>query len=808
MKSLEFLEQLESKFGKGLYRRINYHYQNTKKGVLKKVPIDDFNNWDKDKITSNRGYWKQDKINSYSFYIKYVDNLVCVDFDSKDINDDNLYNKLNNNNCWKTETKKGFHFYIFIDNIAEYTNELKVGKYNDIDLINVKRNTWELPDREIYGEEKHFLWEELKPYFNEDKMNFVSPAVSPVNSDEEQEIDTNEDLDPDFVFEPINSANNYEYDKQELLDIVLQITSKYEYDDWIKIGLALYNITDGNEDGLFIWDKWSQKDTTNYCKEYIITKWNNYMCNPDLDKLIGIGSLKRWAEQDNPSNPYKKIYYEFSNIKYDKKTDECLSIEGKPNIRGIVDKLNKNLIFVKETGEFIITDSKANGEQTWYLKNSAKVKEHYKKYTFKCFYQKKMINPFEVWLSNIERREVRSIGFNPSLNYDTNDIFNLWRGFNIDKEKSEEFNVNDAKPILDHIKNIWCNNNEDTYNYVLDWMSHVLQKPHKKIGVVLCLKSKQGAGKGIILEKLAEIIGDNHYIQNSNANFLFGDFNGMLEAKVLIDLDECFWGGDKKLESIVKNKITEKKQPINKKNKELYIIDDYANYIITTNNDWFAGLTEEDRRHYCIQLNNTLSGRMTDEKFKILKPVIDAPAGAFAKFLFNRDIKQFNPRVYKKSKLAQDQVERNWNSVKIWFHDSLKEGGFSLPNDKFVAWNNILQDEYGNNIGAITIKNKKTNKFETAYFKDWLYNCYNKQHTGGHKFHNDAFYKELKLNCLNNLFKEIRPNIKKFNGRSRFIILPDLEECRKNWNLMQDYDYDWNTHEIDYEIDPCLIDND
>ncbi len=809
MKSLEFLETLENKFGKGLYRRINYHYQKNKKDQLKKVPIDDFNNWDKNKITNNRGYWKQDKINSYSLYMKYIPNFICVDFDSKDVANDVLYNKLKNNNCWETETKKGYHFYIFIDNIADYTNEISVGKFNDIDLINVKRNTWELPDREIKGEEKHFLWSELKPYFNEDKMNFVSPAVSPNNSPVQsaEEEEEEEAIDPDFVFEPIN-INNYEYNKKELLDIVLQITSKYEYDDWIKIGLALYNITKGNEDGLEIWDEWSKKDTTNYCKEYLITKWNNYMCNPDLDKLIGIGSLKRWAEQDNPSNPYKKIYYEFSNIKYDKNTDKCLSIEGKMNIRGVIEKMNKNLIYVKETGEFIITDLKSNGEQTWYLKNSAKVKEHYKKYTFPCYYSKKNINLFDLWLSNIERREVRSIGFNPAINYDTNDIFNLWKGFNIDKEKAEEFNVNDAKPILEHIRNIWCNNNEDTFNYVIDWFAHVLQKPHKKIGVVLCLKSKQGAGKGIVLEKIAEIIGDNHYIQNSNANFLFGDFNGMLEAKVLIDLDECFWGGDKKLESIVKNKITEKKQPINKKNKELYIIDDYANYIITTNNDWFAGLTEEDRRHYCIQLNNLLSGRMTDEKYKMLKPVIEAPAGSFAKYLFNRDITNFNPRVYKKSKLAQEQVERNWNSVKIWFHDSLKEGGFSLPNDKFVAWNDILTDEYQNNIGGIRIKNKKTNKLETAYFKDWLYNCYNKQHTGGHKFHNDAFYRELKLNCLNNLYKEIRPDIKKLNGRSRFILLPELNECRKNWNFVQDFDYDWYSHELDYEIDPCLLDDD
>ena len=26
----------------------------------------------------------------------------------------------------------------------------------------------------------------------------------------------------------------------------------------------------------------------------------------------------------------------------------------------------------------------------------------------------------------------------------------------------------------------------------------------------------------------------------------------------------------------------------------------------------------------------------------------------------------------------------------------------------------------------LILQNKKTNKLETAYFKDWLYNCYNK----------------------------------------------------------------------------------
>ena len=73
------------------------------------------------------------------------------------------------------------------------------------------------------------------------------------------------------------------------------------------------------------------------------------------------------------------------------------------------------------------------------------------------------------------------------------------------------------------------------------------------------------------------------------------------------------------------------------------MVDDYANYIITTNNDWFAGCTEDDRRHYCLALNNQFAGRSTAEKDNYFKKIYQAPAEAFAKILYNRDISEFNP---------------------------------------------------------------------------------------------------------------------------------------------------------------------
>ena len=323
--------------------------------------------------------------------------------------------------------------------------------------------------------------------------------------------------------------------------------------------------------------------------------------------------------------------------------------------------------------------------------------------------------------------------------------------------------------------------------------AHYIQKPHIKTGVVLSLKSKQGGGKGIILNKLNDIIGDEHYCQNSNANYLFGDFNGQLEGKILVNLDEAFWGGDKKMEGMMKSKITETKQTVRKLFKEAYTVDDYVNYIITTNNDWFAGVTEDDRRYYCLELVNKLSGRMTKETVKEVQPVLDASSESFAKVLYNRDISNFNPRVFKKTKLLQEQVERNWSSPKVWFHGVMKDGGFTTNDGKrttFTEWGELQEGGQHDNtefIGGVKKKNKTTKKMKVMYFKEWIYGAYESQFADGRKVSESAFYKEL-LKFLD--LEEIR--ITEDGQRRRVFGIPTLFDARFRWNEEQEYDYEYD----------------
>ena len=659
-----------------------------------------------------------------------------------------------------------------------------------------------VPHNNVDNPEYHLI--QSNSWSNTDfKAINLSPPVSPVPKPVEEVVEEIAEFDDEEIEIKPNLPTISEIKTQ-----LMKINNMYDYEGWVNVGRCLNNIGRSyeDEDKMFavksLFNHWSALDEDGYDEEVLNTNWKYWTTHHNTNKKqLGFGSIVMWAKKRDMPVGAMTLHQVFMSGGDDLKSKKTKMLK----------EMNERLIFVKETGDYIILDKKPvlleDGtnilKPCWYLKTPSKAKDHFNKEKFSYTYTDEndktkeiKINPFNVWCEWIERREVRAIGFDPKQKNNP-DIFNLWNGFNISKEVADGYDPKLAQPILDHIKELWCKGNEEHYNYVLNLFAHYIQKPHIKTGVLLALKSKQGGGKGIILEKLGQIIGDDHYCQNSNAKFLFGDFNGQLEGKILINLDEAFWGGDKALEGVVKNKITERRQTINKKNKENYVIDDYANYIITTNNDWFAGTSEDDRRHYCLELHNKISGRMNKKTKEYVKPVLDAPAEAFANILYNRDISDYCPRIFKKTDLLQEQVERNWNSVKVWFHQTLKDGGFTDKDHQegFCPWNEVPEkvgaSGYTSEYGACQKKNKKTGEERVMYYKDYLFDVYNQQSADGRKFSREAFYRELKKNCLGDLYVETRPNAKA-GVRLTYVILPDIDKTRENWNEHQEYDYEWD----------------
>ncbi len=645
----------------------------------------------------------------------------------------------------------------------------------------------------------------------------ASPPVSPISSDNEEEVQKIQykiiDDDDMIEFKP-TQIQKKSVDLNELQKIMEAISiDKFsdDYDTWMRVGMALSNITDYSSIGLTFYHDFSKSSSSKYDPKAVDKMWKDSKDTSEHHEnklgMTYLYSLYNKIENKNKNQTLAQIFY------------EELGQGGNYNSAKLkmLEKINENLIYVRETGEFIHQSTKLtvkeDGEKVqtpcWYLKKKMTTADDFIKENFVYQYDvpsgkegetktiKIDVIPFKFWMCWLGRREVRAIGFDPT-DKENKDIFNVWNGYDITQKIAEKFDEDEAQPILDHILECWCNGDEQSFEYVMDYFAHIIKKPWKKTGVVVALRSKQGGGKGVIISKLGEIIGDNHFCQNSNANYLFGDFNGQLEGKILVNLDEAFWGGDKKMEGMMKNKITERNQTINKKNKEAYMVSDYANYIISTNNDWFAGTTEDDRRYYCLELNNKYSGRMTKEKEDYFDPIVKAPAGAFAKILYNRDITHFNPRIFKKTKLLQEQVERNHNPVKVWWYKVLQDGGWDGSDKTFNYWNKL--DEYQS---GDKITNKKTGEEIVGYFKDYIYDRYKMTETEKRGFNSvSAFYRELKQNCLGDLYKEIRPKNKDKDykaERPAFLVLPTLEEARAKWNELQEYDYEWFDEDDEWE---------
>lgn len=102
---------------------------------------------------------------------------------------------------------------------------------------------------------------------------------------------------------------------------------------------------------------------------------------------------------------------------------------------------------------------------------------------------------------------------NPLYDLNHNESINTFSAFNIKKitlspEKLEWTEKN--CPVIQHIKQVICNNNPVRYEYLFNWMAHVVQRKGKAEVSVLLL-GPQGAGKGTVVEyHLSKIIG-NYY---------------------------------------------------------------------------------------------------------------------------------------------------------------------------------------------------------------------------------------------------------------------------------------------------------
>jgi hypothetical protein len=206
-------------------------------------------------------------------------------------------------------------------------------------------------------------------------------------------------------------------------------------------------------------------------------------------------------------------------------------------------------------------------------------------------------NPIVCWYGSNGRKNFNKMDFDPMCK--TNKNLNTWRGFGIKPKESS----NPCPLLRQHIKEVLVSNNEEHYHYLINWMAWLIQRPHIKTKVAPVFISEQGSGKSFLAEVLMKILWV-HCMQVIDQQHFFGKFNGFLENKVLIILNESTWGGDKAHEGQLKSYITDDQSTMQEKFGEITQKRNYLNVIILSNNAFSFPGTPDNRRILCTEVSN------------------------------------------------------------------------------------------------------------------------------------------------------------------------------------------------------------
>ena len=106
------------------------------------------------------------------------------------------------------------------------------------------------------------------------------------------------------------------------------------------------------------------------------------------------------------------------------------------------------------------------------------------------------------------------------------------------------------------------------YDYVLNWISNIIQHPGMKNETALVIKGLQGIGKNTFTDVVSELLSGYSVANVTEMQELTGNFNSVVENKMLIVLNELKNCGDERMANFnaLKSIITDKTIRINEKN--------------------------------------------------------------------------------------------------------------------------------------------------------------------------------------------------------------------------------------------------
>jgi len=417
---------------------------------------------------------------------------------------------------------------------------------------------------------KGTIFDNCASYIKEDYLDLDLKVIKV-----ETKVDC-EDRDEDIIDEDEDNDDKY----LKLQKIINLMTEKRaaDFDSWIKVCWAILNI--GKKENINVKKierlihKFSSKSNSNYNED----KVDEWLIKNPIENLREVGYgwnyLYQTCLKEDAPEYHKKLTQSYFNVKKEFEKTHC-KILHPPMV--IYSSSNNNLF------QPIHLCEKS------YRHLQCSVKEVNKK--GEVIYKNKRF--IEKWLDDPQIRIYEKFSFNPPPIKTPDNEFNAWLNFEITKTP---YITNDIiiERFLDYAKNLF--DNEEVVLFLIAYFANRLQRPADRNCVCIVIYGEEGDGKNRFLDIFKGIFGKKYFIELESAKQLFGNHSTVENEKLFICINEAKGKDNYENADILKARITTPTLIINPKGIQEFQVDNYCDYIMTTNNYNVINIHDKSRR--------------------------------------------------------------------------------------------------------------------------------------------------------------------------------------------------------------------
>jgi hypothetical protein len=317
------------------------------------------------------------------------------------------------------------------------------------------------------------------------------------------------------------------------------------------------------------------------------------------------------------------------------------------------------------------------------------------------------------WLQDPDKRTVERIVVDPTNSI--KGVYNMWKGFAVEKIPP----VDDAlvpelvRDITRHFSDVITAGEDAHTMFVHRYLANMLQRPWLKSQVALSLYGAQGCGKGILFEFFRlKILGAHCSYQTSRPEHdLFGRFANGAVNRVCVQVDEV-----KSLHEHadqLKDFITNPTINYEKKGKDVIVVDNLANLILTSNNANALTVSPDDRRF--VLFNCSSVHKNNAQYFTSLGAHLERPevARAYYQYLMSLDLSAYPVSFQCNRPITQYYMECQQNSIPV-----ISRFLSALVNSAYPETQIPARDMYKNYVHFHTSGNYKFLLTETSFGRE------------------------------------------------------------------------------------------